>query len=154
MDQKRRFPECWCVRRRAQLSRNSGLGGRVIFPYSKMLREKKRSNYWADTGKRDFSCIFVGSPSRIFSDFRKFHVFQRFSCIVLNASRRQKHSKCVHFDGYCVDPSNFHVKIHEISMLFAKCYLNVARSAPDMKIRVFWKALPKRDQNVIFHAFL
>ena len=36
MGQKRRFPECWCVRRRAQLSRNSGLGGRVIFPYSKI----------------------------------------------------------------------------------------------------------------------
>ena len=98
--------------------------------------------------------IFVGSPSRIFSDFRKFHVFQRFSCIVLNVSRRQKHSKCVHLNGFCVDPSNFQVKIHEIPMLFAKCYLNVAKSAPDMKIRVFWKALPKRGQNVIFHLFL
>ena len=63
---------------------------------------------------------------------------------VSNVSRRQKHSKCVHFDGFCVDPSNFRVKIHEISMLFAKCYLNVAKTAPDMKIRAFWKALPRR----------
>ena len=41
MGQKRHFPECRCVQRRAQLSRNSGLGGRVIFPYSKILKDRE-----------------------------------------------------------------------------------------------------------------
>ena len=43
MGQKRRFPECWCVRRRAQLSRNLGLGGRVIFPYTSNWPASRRA---------------------------------------------------------------------------------------------------------------
>ena len=52
-----------------------------------------------------------------------------------------------------MDPSNFRLKIYEISTLGAKCYLDVAKSVPDMKIRVFWKVLPGRGQNTNFHAF-
>ena len=53
-------------------------------------------------------------------------------------------SKCVHFATVCMDPTNFRIKILEISTLGAKCYLNVARSAPDMKITTFCKVLPER----------
>ena len=53
-----------------------------------------------------------------------------------------------------MDPNNFRLKIHEISMLGAKCYLDVARNAPDMKIIEFCKLLPGRAQNIIFYAFL
>ena len=38
-----------------------------------------------------------------------------------------------------MDPTNFRFKIHEISAIGAKCYLNVARSVPDMKIMEFCK---------------
>ena len=48
-----------------------------------------------------------------------------------------------------MDPTNFRFKIHEISAIGAKCYLNVANSAPDMKIRIFCKVLPRRAQNAI-----
>ena len=63
-------------------------------------------------------------------------------------------SKCVHFATVCMDPTNFRIKILEISTLGAKCYLNVARSAPDMKIMEFCKVLPGRAQNVISHGLL
>ena len=53
-----------------------------------------------------------------------------------------------------MDPTNFRFKIHEISAIGAKCDLNVARSAPDMKIMEFCKVLPGRAQNVISHALL
>ena len=48
-------------------------------------------------------------------------------------------SKGVHFRGFCMDPINFRVKIHEISALGAKRDLGVARSAPGVKIAVFCK---------------
>ena len=60
---------------------------------------------------------------------------------------------CVHFTTVCMDPTNFRIKILETSTLGAKCYLNVARSAPDMKITTFCKVLPERAQNANFHAF-
>ena len=53
-----------------------------------------------------------------------------------------------------MDPTNFRFKIHEISAIGAKCYLNVAKSAPDMKIMEFCKVLRGRAQNVISHALL
>ena len=77
----------------------------------------------------------------------------RFLCMLLNASRSWMVSKCVHFATVCMDPTNFRIKILEISTLGAKCYLNVARSAPDMKIKTFCKVLPVRAQNANFHAF-
>ena len=58
--------------------------------------------------------------------------------IVLNASGLQMASNCVHFAGFRMDPTNFLVKIHEISTPGAKCYLDVANSAPDMKIYIFF----------------
>ena len=60
-------------------------------------------------------------------------------------------SKGVHFRGFCMDPINFRVKIHEISALDAKRDLNVARSAPGVKIALFCKVFPGRAQNTIFH---
>ena len=62
-------------------------------------------------------------------------------------------SKCVHFPAFSMDPSNFRLKIHEISTLGAKCYLDVVKSVPDMKIRIFCKVLPGRSQNAKFYAF-
>ena len=53
-----------------------------------------------------------------------------------------------------MDPNNFQLKINEISMLGAKCYLDVARNAPDMKIIEFCKVLPGRAQNLISYVFL
>ena len=49
-----------------------------------------------------------------------------------------------------MDPTNFRVKIHEISALGAKRDLNVARSAPDVKISLFGKVLPELSKIVIF----
>ena len=62
-------------------------------------------------------------------------------------------SKCVHFRALFMDPSNFWFKIHEISMLGAKCYLDVVKNVPDMELRTFCKVLPGRGQNANFHAF-
>ena len=90
----------------------------------------------------------------IFDDFRGFQRFCMFLHVLLNASRMQLASRRVHSRGFHIDPINFELKIHEISALGAQCYLNVVKSAPDMKIRIFWKALPKRGQNVISHSFL
>ena len=59
-----------------------------------------------------------------------------------------------HFVAFCMDPNNFRIKIHEISVLGAKRYQNVAKNAPDMKIQVFSKVLPRRGQNTTFCAFL
>ena len=53
-----------------------------------------------------------------------------------------------------MDPSNFRMKIHEISALAAKRSLDVIRSAPDVKITLFRKVLPGRAQNVIFWIFV
>ena len=36
MNKKRRFPECRWIQRRAKWGQNSGIGRRVIFPYSKV----------------------------------------------------------------------------------------------------------------------
>ena len=74
--------------------------------------------------------------------------------IVLNASRQHFAFRYAHFLWFFMDPNNFRLKINEISMLGAKCYLNVLRSAPDMKIIEFCKVLPGRAQNMIFNAFL
>ena len=52
-----------------------------------------------------------------------------------------------------MNPSNFRFKIHEFSTLVAKCYRNVAKTVPDMKIRIFRKVLPWRGQNANFLAF-
>ena len=65
----------------------------------------------------------------------------------------QNHSKSSK-TGFCMDPTNFRFKIHKISAIGAKCYLNVARSVPDMKIMEFCKVLPGRAQNVISHGLL
>ena len=65
--------------------------------------------------KHDFSCIFEGSPSMIFGDFRRFHDFALFFCIVLNASRKQFAFRYAHFLGFFMDPNNFRLKINEIS---------------------------------------
>ena len=77
-------------------------------------------------------------------------LFQVLLCSRYGCKNRSKSSKI----RFCMDPINFRFKIHEISAIRAKCYLNVARSAPDMKIMEFCKVLPGRAQNMISHAFL
>ena len=81
---------------------------------------------------------------------RSFLSFQVLLCSRHGCKNRSKSSKT----GFCMDPTNFRFKIHEISAIGAKCYLNVAKSAPDMKIMEFCKVLPGRAQNVISHALL
>ena len=59
----------------------------------------------------------------------------------------------VHFPAFCMDPSNFRSKIHEISTLGAKCSVNVVKNVSDMKIHTFCKVLSERGQNANFRAF-
>ena len=93
-------------------------------------------------------------PTKVYRKWKRTSDFASFFYIVLNAPRKQMASKYVHFLGFCMDPTNFRFKIHEISVLGTKCYLNVAKSAPDMKIMEFCKVLPGRAQNANFHVFL
>ena len=81
---------------------------------------------------------------------RSFLSFQVLLCSRHECKNRSKSSKT----GFCMDPTNFRFKIHEISTIGAKCYLKVARSVPDMKIMEFCKVLPGRAQNGDFYAFL
>ena len=57
------------------------------------------------------------------------------------------------FSGFGMDPSNFRMKIHEISALSPKRYRNVIKSVPDVKSTLFCKVLPGRAQNCIFADF-
>ena len=50
--------------------------------------------------KHDFSMIFVGYSSRIFSDFDGFPQISQFLHTALTASTRRIGSKCVHFRGF------------------------------------------------------
>ena len=95
-----------------------------------------------------------GVPTRILADFREVLIedFRRFSRILTyfnvfaHGSDRLKKANCFQkrsfFVDFGMDPSNFRMKIHKISALGAKCYRNVARSAPDMKITFFYKVSP------------
>ena len=86
-----------------------------------------------------------GVPTRILADFREVLIedFRRFSRILTyfnvfahGSDRREEANgfQMRSFSWILVDPSSFHIKIHRISALRAKCYRDVARSAPDMKI--------------------
>ena len=77
----------------------------------------------------------------VIEDFRRFHGLSHISSflrIVLNVSKHKSHPHAFIFVDFGMDPSNFRMKIHKISALGAKCYRNVARSAPDMKITFFF----------------
>ena len=109
-----------------------------------------RNDKIVDFGYHGKSCIFCQASASLLSKISmNFMMF----CIALNASRSRMHSKCVHFAAFCMDPINFRIKFHEISALGAKCDLNVANSAPDMKISAFCKVMPTLAQNANFHAF-
>ena len=85
--------------------------------------------------------------SRIFTYFIVFaHRFERFQ----EANRFETRS----FSGFDMDPSNFRMKIHEISAFGAKRYRNVTKSVPDVKITRFCKVLYGRAKNCIFRWFL
>ena len=85
--------------------------------------------------------------SQIFADFIIFaHRFERFQ----EANRFKWRS----FHGFRMDPSNFRMKIHEISALTTKRYLDVTKTVPDVKITLFCKVLPGRAQKLIFRRFL
>ena len=85
----------------------------------------------------------------IFADFHLFHFFACYFDRFKEAIRFKTRS----FHGFSMDPSNFRMKIHEISALAAKRSLDVIRSAPDVKITLFRKVLPGRAQNVFFLDF-
>ena len=68
--------------------------------------------------------------SRIFTDFIVFaRRFERFQ----EANGCETRS----FSGFCMRPSNFRMKIHEISALGAKRYRNMTKTVPDVKITLF-----------------
>ena len=116
---------------------------------------RRRSTSASTKRKHDVQARSASGSENVFGgDFRRFHNFASFFCIVLNASKVQLVYRYAHFLGVCMDPNNFRFKIHEISTLEAKCYLNVTRIAPDMKIMECCKVLPSRAQNVISHPFL
>ena len=98
----------------------------------------------------DFCRVLIEDFRRfswIFTDFVDFaHRFARFQ----QANRFKTRS----FSGFGMDPSNFRMKIHEISALGAKRYRNVTKSVPDVKITLFCKVLLGRAQNCIFRRFL
>ena len=85
--------------------------------------------------------------------FADFHLFHHFACY-FDRFKEAIRFKTRSFHGFSMDPSNFRMKIHEISALAAKRSLDVIRSDPDVKITLFRKVLPGRAQNVIFFGFL
>ena len=80
------------------------------------------------------SALHLGAWARSFENLAILKVF-------LHASRLQIASKPINFHGFRVDPIDFELKIHEISALRPKCYLNVTRTAPDVKINEFGEVL-------------
>ena len=122
-----------------QNPQNFGARGKVL-----PVRDQKRSgrenhvileSTTETCSKHDFSMIFVGYSSRIFSDFDGFPQLSQFLHTVLTASRRRIGSKCVHFHGSIwMDPSIFRIKIRKNSALGAKCYRNVTKSVPGVEI--------------------
>ena len=58
------------------------------------------------------------------------------------------------FSCIWIDPSNFQIKIQKKSALGAKCYRNVTRSAPGVKIIVFCKVLRRRAKSNVFLLIL
>ena len=85
--------------------------------------------------------------SRIFTYFIGFaHRFARFQ----EANRFETRS----FSGFGMDPSDFRMKIYEISALGPKRYRNVIKSVPDVKTTLFCKVLPGRAQECILRRFL
>ena len=129
----------------------------VVWTWSEAPRTWK-SRFFAtcnlDVVKTWFFIDFCRLP---IEDFRWFsRIFTYFLIFAYRFEHPQEANrfKTRSFSGFPIDPSNFRVKIHEISMLGAKRYLNVTRSAPDVKITLFCKVLPGRGQNVIFRRFL
>ena len=73
-------------------------------------------------------------PSRIFENVTILDA-------VLHGSREQFASRPVDFSGFRMDPDDFELKIHEISAFRPKCFLDVARSDPELKIHVFLQSV-------------
>ena len=98
--------------------------------------------------------------SSIFALIEDFHRFLRiFTYFIVFAHRFARFQEANRFEtrsfsGFGMDPSNFRMKIHEISALNPKRYRNVTKSVPDVKITLFSKGLPGRGQNCIFRGFL
>ena len=117
-----------------------------------LLREKKRSNYWADTGNGHKA----GSSSWI-EDFRRFSQISRFSTVFVHRFEHFKEAKAFRIRSFWwilrgseqfsgENPRNFNA--------FCKVFPERGQKRSGHEIRVFWKALAKRGQNVIFRAFL
>ena len=104
--------------------------------------------------------FFVEFCKILLKDFRRFsRIFANF-IIFAHGSDRFQHANCFQmrsFSWILVDPSNFQMKIHNISALGAQCYRNVARSAPDVKITLFLQtvtwAWSKRNSSSIFVGY-
>ena len=116
------------------------------------LRENVRENL---RGPHANFGWFSGGTDRGFSTiFKDSYIFQRFCTRFWSLEGSELLPKTFIFVDFVMDPSNFRMKIHKISALGAKCYRNVARSAPDMKITFFYKVSPWRAQNTIFRRIL
>ena len=73
--------------------------------------------------------------------FADFHFFLFFACY-FDRFKEAIRFKTRSFHGFSMDPSNFRMKIHEISALTTKRYLDVTKTVPDVKITLFCKVLP------------
>ena len=73
---------------------------------------------------------FQGTSSVSRFNFTDFAIFAHGSDRFQDANRFQMRS----FSWIWMDPSNFRIKIRKISALGAKCYRNVTKSAPGVKV--------------------
>ena len=84
-----------------QNPQNFGVWGKVL-PVRDQKRSERENHVILESttetcSKHDFSMIFVGYSSRIFSDFDGFPQISQFLHTALTASTRRIGSKCVHF---------------------------------------------------------
>ena len=87
-----------------QNPQNFGVWGKVL-PVRDQKRSERENHLILESttetcSKHDFSMIFVGYSSRIFSDFDGFPQISQFLHTALTASTRRIGSKCVHFRGF------------------------------------------------------
>ena len=133
------------------------LGQSVTGTWPKAFRAWK-SHYFAkchiDLLKSRF---FVDFCRVLIEDFLRFWRISTDFAVFAHSSERFHEANCFQrrsFSWIWMDPSNFLIKIHKISALGAKCHRNVTKSAPGVKITLFWKVSPRRARNTIFLLFL
>ena len=98
--------------------------------------------------------FFTDFCTVLIDDFRRFARISAFLHVFAYAFERFQDAIGFKTRSFSWISHRSDLKIHEISALGAKYYLNVVRSAPDMKIALFCIVLPGRAPNTIFHRLL